>query len=42
LYLLAAPVMMLQRLGMAEMPPYQMGLLMYGKRPSASEILRVL
>ena len=63
---LTAPVMMLQRLGMAEVPPYQiaislillilgiggalwagakvfrMGLLMYGKRPSASEILRAL
>ena len=63
---LTAPVMMLQRLGMAEVPPYQiaislillilgiggalwagakvfrMGLLMYGKRPSVSEILRAL
>ena len=63
---LTSPVMMLQRLGMAEVPPYQiavslillilgiggalwagakvfrMGLLMYGKRPSASEILRAL
>ena len=61
-----APVMMLQRLGMTEVPPYQiaislillilgisgtlwagakvfrMGLLMYGKRPSVSEILRAL
>ena len=63
---LTAPVMMLQRLGMTEVPLYQiaislillilgiggalwagakgfrMGLLMYGKRPSASEILRAL
>ncbi len=63
---LTAPVMMLQRLGMGEVPPYQiaislillilgiggalwagakvfrMGLLMYGKRPSVSEILRAL
>jgi len=63
---LTAPVMMLQRLGMGEAPPYQidislillilgiggalwagakvfrMGLLMYGKRPSVSEILRAL
>jgi ABC-2 type transport system permease protein len=63
---LTAPVMMLQRLGMTEVPPYQiaislillilgiggtlwtgakvfrMGLLMYGKRPSVSEILRAL
>jgi len=63
---LTAPVMMLQRLGMAEVPLYQiavslillilgiagalwagakvfrMGLLMYGKRPSVSEILRAL
>ena len=61
-----SPVMMLQRLGMTEVPPYQiaislillilgiggtlwagakvfrMGLLMYGKRPSVSEILRAL
>jgi len=63
---LTAPVMMLQRLGMAEVPLYQiaislillilgiggalwagakvfrMGLLMYGKRPSVSGILRAL
>jgi len=63
---LTAPVMMLQRLGMTEVPLYQiaislillilgiigalwagakvfrMGLLMYGKRPSVSEILRAL
>jgi ABC-2 type transport system permease protein len=63
---LTSPVMMLQRLGMTEVPPYQiaislvllvlgiagalwagakvfrMGLLMYGKRPSVSEILRAL
>jgi len=63
---LTSPVMMLQRLGMTEVPSYQiaislillilgiggalwagakvfrMGLLMYGKRPSVSEILRAL
>lgn len=63
---LTAPMMMLQRLGMAEVPLYQialslillilgiggalwagakvfrMGLLMYGKRPSVSEIWRAL
>ncbi len=63
---LTSPVMMLQRLGMTEVPPYQiaislillilgiggalwagakvfrMGLLMYGKRPSVSEVLRAL
>jgi len=63
---LTAPMMMLQRLGMTEVPPYQiavslillvlgiagalwagakvfrMGLLMYGKRPSVSEIWRAL